>query len=512
METEPPGGAHAGEAAAPPSDQERSRGGRLRAGVASGVRWGTFDQVAQTVLRMATTVLLSRLLDPRDFGLVAIALVVVNLAELLSGLGFGAALVHRKDLRREHVAVAFTLSGAFGFVLAGATALSAWPAAAFFDEADLRRILPVLGLVFVCKGLELTPNDMLRRSLLFGPYYVTSTVSTVVASGAGLAMAAAGLGVWSLVGLALVESALASALAWVVALRAGVWKPALSLERRAIRELLPYSSYVTASLFVAYGQVNGDNLLIGKVLGARPLGYYNLAYRVMFLPLQKFGQVLTATFVPALSAVSDDPPRLRAAYLRVNQYAALVFLPVTVGMAVTAPQAVPVLFGREWLPAVRPLQLLALGGAVISLNRLRGALWLAIGKPKWDLWLNVMALCLYIPGFAVGVQFGITWVALAFLVAATLEAPIVLMVVARGLGVGWIDVLRPLAPVVMATAAMAAGAAAAGRLMEGFGAEPVQLAVMVLAGAVVYLVALRLLAADAATEMLRDLARRGRRS
>ena len=508
MGTEPSGGVDAGDVAGSPVPRP-SGGRRLRAGVASGVRWGTFDQVAQTLLRMSTTIVLSRLLLPRDFGLMAIALVVVNLADLLSGLGFGAALLHRKELRAEHVAVAFTLSGGFGLVLAGATALSALPAASFFDQPELRRILPVLAFVFVSKGLELTPNDMLRRSLLFGPYYVTSTVSTVVASVTGLAMAAAGLGVWALVGMALVESCLASALAWMVAIRAGVWKPSLSFDRRAIRDLLPYSSYVTASLFVAYGQVNGDNLLIGKVLGARALGYYNLAYRVMFLPLHKFGEVLTATFFPALAAVSDDPPRLRAAYLRVNQYAAMVFLPVTVGMAVTAPQAVPVLFGEVWLPAVRPLQLLALGGALLSLNRLRGALWLAIGKPKWDLWLNVLALALYIPAFAVGVQFGIAWVALAFVVSAALEAPVVLVVVSRGLGVGSFDVLRPLAPIALATAAMAAGAAGIGRFMEGSVGQPVQLAAMVLVGAAVYVLFLRLLVADTAVGMLRDLARRG---
>lgn len=488
---------------------EPSRGSGLRGGVASGVRWGTFDRTVQTVLRMATTVLLARLVAPADFGLIAIALVVVNLASLLSGLGLGPALVQQTDLRREHVGVAFALSAGFGLFLSVVVALSSYPAAAFFDQPALRKVLPVLAVMFVCKGIELTPNDMLIREMRFRAYYLTSTAAVTVASVVGAVLAFAGLGVWALVALSLVESALASLLAWVVAIRAGVWRPSVSFDRAAMRDLLPYSSYVTVSLMVGYGQANADNLLVGKVLGARPLGYYNLAYRAFLIPLQRFGEVVSDTVFPALSAVKDDLPRLRAGYLRASQYVALVFFPITIGMAVTAPEAVPVAFGRNWVPAVHTLQVLALTGPLFAVTRLKGALCLAIGKPNWDFWLNVFGLVLYVPAFFVGVQFGILGVAVAFSVAAALEAPVTLMTVSRGLASRPSDVLRPLSRVTLATAVMAAGAIGTGVLLEDVVNQPLQLAGMVAAGGALYVLSLRVLAPELLVGMVRDLLRRG---
>jgi O-antigen/teichoic acid export membrane protein len=493
----------------PDPETEAAERSRLRGGVASGVRWGTFDRTVQTVLRTATTVVLARHVSPQDFGLIAIALVVVNFAALLSGLGLGPALVQRSDLRREHVAVAFTLSAGFGVLLAVLTAASGVPAAAFFDERSLRTILPVLSLMFLFKGVELTPNDMLTRELRFRAYYLTSTVAVTVASAVGIVLAVAGLGVWALVSLSLVESALASVLAWVVAIRTGVWSPAVSLDRAAMRDLLPYSSYVTASLLIGYGQANADNLLVGKVLGARALGYYNLAYRAFLLPLQRFGEVVGDSVFPALSAVKDDLSRMRAGFLKSSQYVALVFFPLTIGMAVTAPEAVPVVFGRQWVPAVHTLQVLALTGPLIAMSRLRGVLCMAVGKPSWDMWLNVQGVILFVPAFAIGVQHGILGVAAGYAVATALEAPAAVAVMSRALRTSWTAVLRPLAPVAVATIFMAAGALLAGWALDGAVARPVELAGMITAGAALYLLCLRVLAPDLLVGMVRDLIRRG---
>ncbi|MDP8975771.1 MAG: lipopolysaccharide biosynthesis protein [Actinomycetota bacterium] len=488
---------------------EDDGGSGLRGGVASGVRWGTFDRTVQTVLRVATTVLLARLVPPEDFGLIAIALVVVNLAALVSGLGLGPALVQRTDLRPEHVGVAFTLSAGFGLVLAVLTALSAFPAAAFFDQPSLRRVLPVLAVIFVFKGVELTPNDMLTREMRFRGYYVTSTIAVTVASAVGVILAVAGWGIWALVFLSVVEAALASILAWVVAIRAGVWSPSVSIDRAALRDLLPYSSYVTVSLLVGYGQSNADNLIIGKILGARPLGYYSLAYRAFLLPLQRFGEVISDSVFPALSAVKDDPPRLRAGFLRSTQYVALVFFPLTIGMAITAPQAIPVAFGRQWAPAVHTLQVLALTGPLISVSRLKGPLLMAIGRPSWDLWLNAFSFALFLPAFLIGVEHGILGVAISYALASAVEAPVVMLVVSRGIQARLGAVLRPLVPVASATAVMAAGTAGVGELLQGSVAQPLQLVGMVLTGAALYLLSLRVFARELLAGMVRELFRRG---
>lgn len=480
-------------------------------GVGAGIRWGVIDQGAQVVLRLATNILLARILVPRDFGVVALAVVVVNFAVILSGLGLGSALIQRRELTERHVTTAFTTSAAFGVLLAGAVAIGAWPAAVFFREDALRGLLPALGLTFVFRGIEVTPNDVLVRELRFREYYLSSTIATTVSCAVGVAAALLGAGVWSLVWMMCSESALAAALAWVFAIRAGVWRPAVGFDRRCFRDLIGFSSYVTGSQLVSYGNNNGDNLIIGRVLGATALGYYGFAYRLMILPLQRFGGIVSQSAFPALANVQDDVEQLRSGYVTATRYVAAVCFPITVGIAVAAPLAVPVLLGDRWRPSVPVLQILALSGPMLSLNRLTDALFRAIGRANWNFWLNTGSLAIHVAAFLIGVRSGIRGVAVAFVFATFAMIVPALLLAARTLRSPWTFLVRPVAPIAAATVLMAMVVLALVTALERTSLAPVvALALVVLAGAAAYLGPLFRLAPDLGTMVARAFRRRGR--
>jgi PST family polysaccharide transporter len=313
--------------------------------------------------------------------------------------------------------------------------------------------------------------------------------------------------VWSLVGYALSEAAVATGLAWFLAIRAGVWRPAASLRWQPLRELLSFSGYHTGGRLLSYAQANFDNIVVGKVIGATALGYYGLAYRVMLFPLQRVGEVIGSVAFPAFSAVQDDKQRLRSGYLRGVRFVAAITFPLTIGLAVTAPALVPVVFGREWLPAVAALQILAANGPRLSTVSMNGIVWQSIGRSRWTFFMSVLNVCTYVPAFLIGSRHGIVGVAWGFTVAGLLSVPIGMRLTARGLDLPVRAQLANVAPVLAATAVMAGCAVAAGRLVGG--SDAARLLAMTAAGAVAYLGAMTVFCPRLLSGFIRDLTRRG---
>ena len=247
----------------------------LTSRVATGVRWGLFNQVVQQVTRMLVTIALTRLLDPATFGIMAICTLTISLGDLFTGVGFGPALVHRQVITRRMVASAMTASAIMGVVLAIIVALASTPISAFFNAPAARAPLAVLSILFLLRGVEGVPNDMLRRDLHFREFVLSSTAGGVISGIVGVALAFAGAGIWALVAYTLTDALVSTALAWVFAIRARVWRPRFSLHMKSIRQLAGFSGYLVGARSLAYVQLNGDNFAIGRALGAQQLAYYD---------------------------------------------------------------------------------------------------------------------------------------------------------------------------------------------------------------------------------------------
>lgn len=483
----------------------RADEGELVGRAQAGVRWGLVNQAIQQSTKLVTTIVLTRLIPPAEMGLFATSMVVVNLGQLLNGLGFGPALVHRPNLTERHVRAALTGSAALGVVFGGSIAAGAAPLARFFDEPDLRAVLMAISIIFLAKGVESVPNDMLRRNLLFREYVLSSSIASVVSAAAAVVAAAAGLDVWALVVYALVDAFVASSLGWVFAIRARVWRPGFTFDWGATRDLASYSLYITMARLLTYVQMNGDNLAVAKVLGKRAVGYYNLAFRLFLFPIQKVSQVLGQVAFPTLAAVQHQPERLRRGFLRGLRYTASVTLPLSLGLAVTAPYLVPILFGDRWRPAVTALQILSLSGPRAAVTQLNANAYQAVGKPQWSLWTSVVAAPAYVIGIVIGVDHGIEGVAVGVCVAGYLAMPWTMYLVGRAIDMSSWSIAWTLWPIYVSTAAMVATSWGAGQLLGDGASDVLHLVVMVAVGGLTYLVLLQVLAQGLTKEILGQL-------
>jgi O-antigen/teichoic acid export membrane protein len=487
---------------------ERSDQVNLGLAVASGVRWSAAQQVAEQVLRLLLTVVLAHLVAPGDFGLMSMAFVMTQLAIMMSDLGVGAALVQRSVLEERHVRTAFTLSTIAGLLFAGLAVLLSGPIAAWFREPRLEAILVALSATFICKGVQGAPRDLLRRHLRFRPYTMTALVALVAGVITGVVAGLAGAGVWALVAYSLVESTVSAVLSLAVAVRAGLWRPSIGLDRQSLHDLGGFAGYIFGTRAVMYGHSTLDNVIVGRLLGATALGFYGLAYRTMLFPVQKVADVIGNIALPAFSTLQGDRRRLLSAFLRGQQAVSLVCFPMSFSVLVVASLAVPLLLGNQWSPAVATMQILALNGARLALGRLGATAFQAVGKPSWDFWVLAASLPLYVAGFVIGARYGIEGVAIGFTIAGHALVPLQLHLVARALESTVVHVVRPLAGVAVATAVMCGVVLAVRAVVGPVTGDAVELAAAVGAGVASYLAALSILAPGSVRALVDDVSRR----
>lgn len=384
--------------------------------VASGVKWAFVSQGGVRAIQLTTTVVLARLLDPADFGLVGMALAVVFLVDVFKDLGTTSALVQTKQLGEPLLSSVFWIQVATGLLAALAVAALAPAAAALYGNEEVAPLLRWLAWSFVVSGLGLTHQTLLTRDLAFDRLARCEIGATLVGGVAGIGAALAGAGAYSLVLQTLVFWTASTLLLWT----ARPWRPRLTFSWPALRPITRYSANLTAHGLVNYAARHADTLLVGVLIGPVALGYYNMAYRVMLLPLDSVSRVMGRVMFPYLSQLQDDDPQFRRVYLRWIASVALVTFPLMLGLLATAEPLVRVVLGPKWAPLVPLLLILAPAGALQSIVATVGGIYKAKAATGRMLRLGIFGSALSVACYAIGARFGVEGVAAGCTVATTL--------------------------------------------------------------------------------------------
>ena len=309
---------------------------------------------------------------------------------------------------------AFFASIGFGLLIAAIIWLAAPLISEFFRMEPLTPVVRVLALVFPITGLATVPESLLQRELRFRLLANRDILAYGIGYGAvGVGLAVLGWGVWALA-LAQLTQVLVRT---VILLRLS---PALVPARPTWRSFVELMDYGVGQSMSRVGVIlanQGDNLVVGRWLGAVPLGNYSRAYQLMAVPAGLLGDVLDKVLFPTMARVQDDPRRLATAFLRGTALLALVTLPVGVVAAVLAPELVSVAFGSRWAGLVAPFQVLALGMMFRTCYRMSDSLSRATGKVYRRAWRQGLFALLVFLGALAGQAHGITGVAAGVLLA-----------------------------------------------------------------------------------------------
>ncbi len=368
--------------------------------VVGGASWSAAGRLAGQGLQFLAGLALARLLLPADFGLLASVYVVTGFTVLFFDMGLGAALIHARILRQSDMDAAFWLNALGGVVFVGLLALAGPFVADFYGDPRLSYITPLAGLSFAF-SLGIVHASVMTRNMQFKRLAVVETLSAVVGNGVTVVGAFAGWGPWR---------------SWPARRAVGVLDgdhldrvavapPGFHPARRGPPTLVLLRGMLGFSL-VNYAGRNSDNLLIGRFLGAAPLGYYNRAYNLMLLPLQQISQVVGRVMFPALANMGDDRERLQRAYRRTVTVMTAVTMPVLVGMSAVADGLVPLLWGDQWGATVPLLQILCLAGLPQCLSSTEGWLYQSQGRTKLMFLMGGISTAIGVAAIVVGLQWG----------------------------------------------------------------------------------------------------------
>ena len=429
-----------------PTGQVLPEGSLTRRTVA-GLTWTLYGAVAEAVLSLAILTALSRLLSPGDFGLLAMGLIFVGLGDSVRNLGIGPALVQRPDLTPRHIGTAFTLLVAMGLV---ATVL-AWGAAPAIGRALAEPmaapVLRGLSAIFLVGALGEVSEHLLRRELRFKPLMVAKVLARSVGYGAvAIGLGLLGFGVWALVWGTVMRHAVFTLT--VLAFRAP--SPGWAVGRREAGDLLRLGGgFTLTSLFTVLAQ-RGGHFVIGSGLGAASLGYFTRALGLASLP-SRLDPVASTVLFPAMAQRQRRVDRLRIVYGHGIEIVSLLALPTSVLLALSAPEIVAVVLGRQWAAAVPVLEVLAFAGAVQALKTLNPPVIRAMGAVYRESWRRALYAVLIVAGFAVASPWGLGAIAAVWVGARVVIQLLTTRLALSILGLGWRRVFRLHGPALWAS-------------------------------------------------------------
>jgi len=368
------------------------------------------SQVATLVVRTGAMVVLARLLDPKDFGLVGMVTAFTGVLSWFRDFGLSAAAVQRADITEDQHSTLFWINVLFGALLAGVTLAAAPAIATFYHEPSLVWVTVVLGTAFLFNAVGIQHSALLQRQMRFTAMAVISLVSLMAGTTVAVAGAAIGYGYWALVASSVMTPLVASIGFWL----ATGWVPGAPRRRAGIRSMMHFGGTLTLNGIVAYIGFNADKVMIGRFLGVDAVGIYGRGFQVINMPIDNLNSAVGEVAFSALSRVQNDPVRLRSYFLKGFSFVLGLTLPITIACALFADDVVLVLLGPKWQASTEIVRLLAPTIAVMAIINPMGWLISSLGLVRRSLKIALVFTPLMILGCVLGVPYGVTGVAFAY--------------------------------------------------------------------------------------------------
>jgi O-antigen/teichoic acid export membrane protein len=412
--------------------------------------WSYGSYVGTRGSSLLATAVLTRLLAPSDFGLVALAGTFMTFLDMLQGLGVGNALVVVKDEEVEAQAeTAFAVSSIVGLLLAVVTAAISPLAVALFHQPRLYTVMPALGLTFFFYGLGSTHYALATKRMDFRSRTWAELVDAFVRGGVGVALALAGAGVWALV----IGYSAGNIAMDIVLWKLVPWRPRFRPQRRHLRRLLSFGGASTGVGIMAAFLAEFDNLVVGRVLGVTALGYYSIATKLPYLFIVSLAVVAGNVLFPAFATLEHED--MGRAFLTALRYTAMVVLPLTAILSVLAEPITLAVFGPHWQPAVGAAQVLCLWAVMSPISMVCGNALKSRGKAVLVLYLAIPQAIGIIVGSLLFVHDGIVAISWVQAVIAVVAQLLTILITMRTFRLAAGSVIVSIGPPLIASAGLA---------------------------------------------------------
>ena len=342
-----------------------------------GVFWSGINSAVPTIASSLVFVVSSRYLTPTDFGLVALAGGIGAFASALAPAAFGEAIVQRLNVETHHLDTVFWLCVQSALTLYLALVLGADWIADYVRHPEIATLILVLGLRVIFDLFAAVPQALITRSMAFNLIAYRTIVATLVSSALCLTLIALDYGLWALA----LSQLSSSAVSCLAAFWNARWRPGFDVRLSSLRDLGRYGIYASGNRFLS--MMSLDQIIIGAFAGAAMLGIYNFAKRLYSMLHEVITGALYSVAYTLMSSLQNQRETVRDAFLLTTFGSAVVSFPAFFGLGAIAGDAIPLIFGDQWINAVAPVRWFCLIGIFSCVGAIQAALITSQGKSNW---------------------------------------------------------------------------------------------------------------------------------
>jgi len=418
-------------------DTEKLKGDMKQRAIRGGIITSV-SQVIMFVLRLASIMVLARLLIPEHFGLIGMVTALTVFIEKFEDLGLGDAVVQRKEITHEQVSTLFWLNMVICLFIAILVALCAKAIAWFYNDQRLLWITVALSSNFIFSGFSIQPMALIRRRMRFDHFALVRILSTAVGLAVAIILALLDYGYWALVWKEISRSVTVTVLAWSFC----TWRPSLPARNSGVKSMLKFGGNVTGYNILYYLSNNLDSILLGKFYGAVPVGLYSRARQLSAIPMNPLLEPMQYVSLPALSALQNDPVNYLNYFKKMLSILCFLYMPIIVYICIYSHPIVYIALGAQWMDTVSIFRLLAFSVFISPIVVMLGVIMVSTGKSKryffWGLFTSLSTII----AFVVGIRWGAIGLAASWSVSSIANLIFSLFFVFKGSPVGIASTLK----------------------------------------------------------------------
>ncbi|MEQ9663051.1 MAG: lipopolysaccharide biosynthesis protein [Parasphingopyxis sp.] len=435
----------------PAAGQSRGTEGSLRARVRSAVFWRSGSQIVAQMIAWAATFLVIRMLDPADYGLFAMATMVVVFLGLFEGFGFASSLIQREEITREDIRQVFGVLILLSLGLAAAQLMLAPLAAAYFREPEVATLLRVQVLLHLTTPFIALPFALLSRELEYRKQAFANLAASIAGAATALTLALLGFGVWTLVYAPIVLFAVKAA-GLTYAARSLIWP---SFRFKGAGAMIGFGGALTVTQIFWFLQSQSDVFIAGRAFDVHLLGLYTTSLFLVQILVSKFVPPLNDVAFAAYSRMHREEKPIAPAFANAARLIMTIALPFYFGLAITAEPLIATILGEQWLETIPIVHLLAMAMPFMTLQILFAPATNSSGKPWIATRVNMAGAAIMATGFVIGAQFGIIGMAWAWIFAFPILTAVTMIFSMPAFELKLTDLLLAILPSLAASLAMA---------------------------------------------------------
>lgn len=388
--------------------------------VKHGIKWQFITNIIGQGVYLLNGIILARILDPKDFGIYGMSLILSDFVFMFWNLGLNAALIQRKDVEKKHLDTAFSISILMGIMCFFITWFSAPFLASFFKEPIVSQITRIIAVTFILYAMDRVPTALLTKHFYFKEITIVGLAHPVIYGLVAIPLAVSGFGPISFA-WGIVLGAFGVMLGKIIfGFKLFSWRPRFAIDKDSAKNLLGFGVFIMLYDIFNYLLGSLPRIIGGKFFGAVDLGYFTHATNTSYLPLQKVQVSVGNVLLPAFSSIQDSTEKIKMWFRKFNFFTYAIISPPILFFVFFPNEFISGIFGKKWLPSA-PLLIWMSASAMLGASYVYFQnIMKAVGKPHLPFLISISAFIPFMILLAVGMKHGILGIAIALFILTIL--------------------------------------------------------------------------------------------